>query len=1307
MDYFIPQKSPVTPSLADLTIRLPELSLRDERRLRRRLDAAGRQSDQAKQAVLLRGLGAELDTAAQRSGLRREALAALNPIDYPAELPVSARKDEIAHAINTHQVVIVAGETGSGKTTQLPKICAGLGRGIRGRIGHTQPRRLAAATVAERIAAELQVKLGEQVGYVVRHSDTISDETLIKVMTDGILLAETGRDRSLYAYDTIIIDEAHERSLNIDFLLGYLKRLLPQRPDLKLIITSATIDSEKFSRHFGGAPVLEVSGRTYPVELRYRPLTDPDEQIDRDQAQGICDAVNELTAEGPGDILVFLSGEREIRDTADALATMNLAATDVVPLFARLSVSDQHRVFREHSKRRIVLATNVAETSLTVPGVRYVIDAGTARISRFSNRTKVQRLPIEPISQASANQRAGRCGRVADGICIRLYSAADFEKRAAFTDPEIVRTNLASVILRMIAFGLGDIAAFPFLDSPDRRAVATGIALLTELGALEDPHDRSLTDIGRRLARLPVDPRFGRMILAAQQHDCVREVLIVVAGMSIQDPREQPVEHQQAAAAHHARFADPHSELIAYLNLWNHLSQSRRQLSSSRFRKLCKTEFLHYLRVREWEDVFAQLRHIATELGLTLNDEAAGPQQIHRAVLAGLLSHVGRYDSQKREYQGARGARFALPRGSSLSKKPPTWIMAAQLMETSRLWARSAASIEPEWIEPLAGHLVKRQYSEPHWSSKRAAVMGYERVTLYGLPIVTQRPVNYATVDAPLARELFIRHALVEGDWSTRHEFFHANRRLLAEVEELEERSRRRGLAAGEDVLFDFYDQRIGVDVVSGRHFDSWWKRVRRTEPELLTFDPELVRDPKADVDPDDFPLVWSTSSGTNVPMSYVFSPGDADDGVTVDVPLAALGELRSDGLAWQVPGLRHEIITTLLRSLPKPIRRGFVPIPGYVSTLLDKLPDEPGAVLREIAAELSAMSGTAIGEDAWDLDSLPSHLRTTFRVCGDGGGVLAEGKDLAELRLRLHDRVSEVLATTLANTAGVERSELRSWDFGELPQRVEHDRAGFRLTGFPALIDNGDSVAIEVLRSETEQRKAMWAGTRRLLRLVVPAPTKPVADQLGLREKLLLSSGPHRGAQDLLEDCASGAVDVLMAATLAPVWNESDFVELCDQIRTGLPDALKRVVHAVVAVLTAASELESELRTQPHASLSAALDDIRAQRDRLYYRGFVTETGLARLPDLARYLRAARHRLQKLTDAPYRDDELMVQLHQLEATYRNARATASPEAASRLDEVRWMLEELRVSYFAQTLGTKYPISEKRVLRALDAAMEV
>jgi ATP-dependent helicase HrpA len=846
-----------------------------------------------------------------RSELAESRRSAVPPVTYPPDLPVSRRKDDIAAAIRDHQVVVVAGETGSGKTTQLPKVCLELGRGVDGMIGHTQPRRLAARTVAERIAEELGVPLGEAVGYTVRFTDRASERTLVRVMTDGILLAEIQRDPMLRRYDTLILDEAHERSLNIDFLLGYLTRLLPRRPDLKVVITSATIDPERFSAHFGGAPTIEVSGRTYPVEIRYRPLVAEEAgREDRDQPQGICDAVAELCAEGPGDILVFLSGEREIRDTADALSTMDLKHTEVLPLYARLSAAEQHRVFRPHPGRRIVLATNVAETSLTVPGVRYVVDPGTARISRYSRRTKVQRLPIEPISRASGDQRAGRCGRVADGVCVRLYAEADLAARPEFTDPEILRTNLASVILQMTALGLGDVASFPFLDPPDRRSVSDGVALLHELGALDPTHDdprRRLTPLGRRLARIPLDPRLARMILEAERNGCVREVIVIAAALSIVDPRERPADRQQAAAEKHARFADPTSDFLGWLALWRHLSEQQRALSSGRFRRMCRAEFLHYLRVREWQDLDSQLRQVARQLKIRLNDEPAGPAAIHRSLLAGLLSHVGLKEGESRDYLGARGARFAIAPGSALFRTPPRWVMAAELVETSRLWARMVARIEPDDVERLAGHLVNRTWSEPRWERTRGGAVAQERVTLYGVPIVASRTVDYARIDPELSRELFLRHALVEGDWQTHHRFLAANRALLADVEDLEHRARRRDLVVDDDALFDFYEARVPADVVSSRHFDAWWKKARRTRPDLLTFTEDvLLTERAAAVSAESYPDSWRLGDLGSLPLTYRFEPGARADGVTVHVPLPALTRVAADGLDWQVPGLRE-----------------------------------------------------------------------------------------------------------------------------------------------------------------------------------------------------------------------------------------------------------------------------------------------------------------------------------------------------------------------------------------------------------------
>ncbi|MDQ1540440.1 MAG: ATP-dependent helicase HrpA, partial [Actinomycetota bacterium] len=1000
----------------------------------------------------------EPNTAVDESGsalaLRRERVPA---ISYPPLLPIVEAKDEIAAAIRDHQVVIVAGETGSGKTTQLPKICLELGRGVRGMIGHTQPRRIAARTVAERIAEELGTPLGEAVGYKVRFTDQVSPGSYIKLMTDGILLAELQQDRELSRYDTLIIDEAHERSLNVDFILGYLKQLLPRRPDLKVVVTSATIDPLRFSRHFDDAPMIEVSGRVYQVEVRYRPLVDDavaeaDDAEPRDQIQAICEAVKELTAQGSGDVLVFLSGEREIRDTAEAVRKLALPQTEVLPLYARLSAAEQHRVFEPHTERRIILATNVAETSLTVPGIRYVVDPGTARISRYSHRTKVQRLPIEPVSQASANQRKGRCGRTSDGICIRLYSESDFLSRPEFTDPEILRTNLASVILQMAALGLGDLAAFPFVEPPDRRQVNDGIQLLEELGAFEqakaDPRTR-LTALGRRLSQLPVDPRIGRMILQAADQGCVREVIVIAAALSIQDPRERPLEHQQAADDSHARFADKESDFFAYLNLWQYLREQQQELSSSRFRRLCKAEFLNFLRVREWQDVESQLRQVARTLGVRLNSSDGDRGAIHQSLLAGLLSHIGMRDVETRGYLGARGSKFAIFPGSALFKVQPRWVMAAELVETTRLWGRVVAKIEPEWAESLAAHLVLRIYSEPHWEANRGSVVAFEKVTLYGVPIVASRKVAYGRIDAELSRELFIRHALVEGDWHTPHRFFHENRALLEEVEELERRARRRDIVVDDETLFAFYDERLPADVVSGRHFDSWWKQARKRQPDLLSFAASmLVTEHAAAVAGHDYPDSWPVDD-LRLSVTYQFEPGTESDGVTVRIPVGVLNRVHADEFSWQVPGLRLDLVAALIRALPKPLRRHFVPAPNVARAALDHVdPAAGGSLLEALADELHSSTGVDVRREDFELERVPAFLRITFVVIDAAGVALGSGKDLDVLRARLAPAVREEIAQAAVS---IERTGLRGWDFDPLPASYEQRRDGLVVRGFPA----------------------------------------------------------------------------------------------------------------------------------------------------------------------------------------------------------------------------------------------------------------
>ncbi|MFI5592614.1 ATP-dependent RNA helicase HrpA [Amycolatopsis sp. NPDC051758] len=1292
-----------TPSPLDaLRARLPELMPRDEQRLRRRLDGARKARDRD---AALAQISADVDQAELRIQARRESVP---KIEYPEELPVSKLKDEIGAAIDKHQVVIVAGETGSGKTTQLPKICLELGRGIRGQIGHTQPRRLAARTVADRIASELKTELGQTVGYKVRFTDQSGQDTLVKLMTDGILLAEIQTDRSLRQYDTLIIDEAHERSLNIDFILGYLKQLLPRRPDLKVIITSATIDPERFSKHFDNAPIVEVSGRTYPVETRYRPLVDPEDpegDPERDQTQGILEAVEELCAEGPGDVLVFLSGEREIRDTADVLNRANLRNTEVLPLYARLSAADQHRVFQQHTGRRVVLATNVAETSLTVPGIKYVVDPGTARISRYSHRTKVQRLPIEPVSQASANQRKGRCGRTSDGICIRLYSEEDFEARPEFTDPEILRTNLASVILQMTSLGLGDIAAFPFVEPPDRRQISDGVGLLQELGAFDSVNtaDRRLTDTGRKLAQLPVDPRMGRMVLEAARNGCVREVMIIAAALSIQDPRERPAEKQQAADQQHARFADPTSDFLAYLNLWEYVSEQQKALSGNQFRRMCRAEYLNYLRLREWQDIFSQLRQLAKPLGISLNTNTgpADPQKVHTSLIAGLLSHIGLKDPAKGDYLGARGARFGIFPGSALFKKQPRFVMSAELVETSRLWARVNARIEPEWVEPLAGHVVKRNYSEPHWERKQGAVMATEKVTLYGVPLIADRRVNYGRIDPEMARALFIRHALVEGDWQTRHHFFAENRALLEEVEDLENRARRRDILVDDQTLYEFYDARVPADVVSVRHFDTWWKKTRHSDPDLLSFEKSmLINESAGGVREGDYPDSWT--QGTQVfKLTYQFEPGADADGVTVHIPLPVLNQVTEDGFDWQVPGLRSELVTALIKSMPKALRRNFVPAPDTAKYVLSRVSPSDGPLLEVLGRELRALRGITIPYDSWDVSSVPDHLKMTFRVVDERGKKVAEGKDISLLQLKLAPKVRETISKA-ANS--LEKAGLTKPSFGSLPRVFASTQRGHDVKAYPALVDEGASVAVRMLDTPAQQEHAMWAGTRRMLRLNLSSPMKFITRSLSNSSKLVLNRNPHGSVAALLEDCVDCAVDALMTSGGGPVFDETGFKILLEKVRAGLHPEVLAVLTEVEKILRAANDVEVQLpgTRGPAESLS----DIRSQLSGLVYPGFVTATGASRLRNVVRYLQGISRRLEKLASEPTRDLQRTADIAWITGEYQEALASLPPGTSSpALDEVRWMIEELRVSFFAQTLGTAHPVSLKRITKAIDDAL--
>ena len=1260
---------------------LRELTLRDEQRLRRQAHRL-RPGSEGSRARLDQQL-AEAQARVQR---RR---ASVPEVSYPPQLPVSARRDDLLAAIRDHQVVVVAGETGSGKTTQLPKLCLELGRGVRGAIAHTQPRRLAARTVAQRIADELDVPLGGVVGYAVRFDNRGSEDTLVRLVTDGLLLAEIRRDPLLRRYDTVIVDEAHERSLNIDFLLGCLHRILPRRPDLKLIITSATIDPERFSEHFGGAPIIEVSGRTYPVEVRYRSPGEDEELLD-----ALADTVEELLAERDGDVLAFFSGEREIRDAAEALSGRLGPSVEVLPLYSRLAAADQQKVFGRgrvgaDSRRRVILATNVAETSVTVPGIRFVVDTGLARVSRYSARLKVQRLPVEPISRASADQRKGRCGRLADGICVRLYSEDDFDARPEFTDPEVLRTNLASVILQMAALGLGEIEAFPFLEPPDRRQVRDGVALLHELQAFDPSAAEPLTPLGRNLARLPIDPRLGRMVLEADKLGCAREVAVIAAALSIQDPRERPTEQRGQADQLHARFTDRSSDFLAYVNLWNYLRSLEGELSRSQVRKRCKAEFLHYLRVREWQDLVAQLEDAAHEAGVTFNDAPAGAPEIHAAVLSGLLSHLGMKDGGTREYTGARGAKFAIFPGSVLARRGPTWVMVAELVETTRLWGRTAAAVDIRQVETLAEHLVKRSYGEPRWDRRRAAAIASERVTLYGLAIVGSRTVQYGRIDQAAARGLFIRRALVEGDWDQRHAFMRENERRVEEVEALEARARRRNLLASEQERAAFLDERVPAHIVSGSHFDRWWKRTRQSQPTLLDYPMDMLVE--GDVAPDDRdrPSHWiQPQPPLELALSYRFDPGSSADGVEVHVPLASLGAARDVGFEWLVPAFRTELVKALLRALPKLVRRVLVPIPDTAAALLADITPGSGPLLQVLADAIERLRGVRIAATDWSLDDLPAHLRMTFSVEDEDGAVLASGRSLDALR----DQLRPALTARLEHAEpALARHGMRDFDVDSLPRTVDL-AGGTGLRGFPALVDEGDAVGIRVCETTGEQADTMARGTRRLLALTIASPRRWVTGELSMQLTLALTAAPHDTSEAVIEDATNAALDMLIAGGGGPAWDAGAFAALQDHVRGGLRPTTLGTLVAFGQILEAARAVRERLDTLPaSAAFGPARRDVARQLGRLVYPGMLAATGLARLADVERYLRAAAQRLERLASHVVADGERMTAIHELEA-----------QAAGRRD-VRWLIEEVRVAELAPGAHVRRGATVKRVREALAA----
>ncbi|MGS2720086.1 ATP-dependent RNA helicase HrpA [Paraglaciecola aestuariivivens] len=1293
--------NPIT--IKQLAVQLKDCLSKDYFRLKSRLNRAAHLPQEQLQLYLDK-LAKDIDQSIQSYQLR---LAQKPELNFPA-LPVSDKKDEIAQAISHHQVVIIAGETGSGKTTQIPKICLELGRGIKGLIGHTQPRRLAARTVANRIAEELNSPLGQQVGFKIRFSDQVSDSTYIKLMTDGILLAEIQRDKFLNDYDTIIIDEAHERSLNIDFILGYLKQLLPKRPDLKLIITSATIDPQRFSKHFDDAPIIEVSGRTYPVEMRYRDF----EGQDFDQTQSIIEAVNELMREAPGDILVFLSGEREIRDTAEALNKQQYRHTEVLPLYARLSHAEQNRVFAAHSARRIVLATNVAETSLTVPGIKYVIDPGTARISRYSVRSKVQRLPIEAISQASANQRAGRCGRVSNGICIRLYSEQDYLSRDLFTDPEILRTNLASVILQMMSLGLGKIDAFPFVQPPDTRSINDGFKLLEELGAIDITKGRSkLSQKGRQLARLPIDPRYARMVIEAEQQNCVNEIIVIAAGLSIQDPKERPQDKKQKADLMHSEFTNKESDFLGLLQLWQSFREQQQNLSSNQLRTWCKTHFINFMRMREWQDIVSQLKKSVAELGFGISAQAADYQAIHSAIAAGLLSHIGNKDKD-REYLGARNSRFMIFPGSGLAKSQPKWTMVAELVETAHLFGRVAAKIEPHWIEPLASHLIKTEYSEPHWSKKQGAVQAFEKVSLYGLVLVSQRRKNYSQIDPQVSHEIFVREALVNGETKLNFAFLQHNQQQVLSIEALEDKSRRRDLLVDEEALIDFYREKIPSTICTEAGFKKWWKKQTAIDPKLLDFDPQaLLKKGTQHVDEYSFPEVFRQDNLT-LGLAYHFDPKDEDDGVSLLVPLGVLNQVSNQGLDWLIPGLRHELIVALIKALPKSQRRNFVPAPNYADACLSDMQEvdkngQPIGFLTALSLKLKRMTGCEIPESDWPIDKLPKHLRFNIKVLDEKGKLVAQGRDLAALQQQLQGKVKQSLQQVA--TPELEQSGLTQWTINDLPEEFVNDAGGYQIKAFPALVNEGKSVSVKLFDQPHLAESAHKLGVRKLVLLAIPSPVKYLQEKLPNKAKLGLYFNPFGQIKALIDDCINAGIDQLVhkyqVQHQVQIRNQAHFNACCDFVRQDINETVLVIAQQVEQGLTIAHQINKKLKGKVPLNLIYAHGHIKSQLDSLVYQDFVADIGAEKLADWQRYIKAIAKRLEKLPVDPTKDKLHQLNIEKAEQAYQAKchKIPANQAKPKELTEVKWMLHELHVSFFAQQLGTPSPISVKRILNHLES----
>ncbi|HLV77101.1 MAG TPA: ATP-dependent RNA helicase HrpA [Marinobacter sp.] len=1251
--------------------------------------------DQKELEKMARWLDQGMDKVQKRQALHK-------PATFPETLPVSARVDDITRAITGHQVVIIAGETGSGKTTQIPKICLNMGRGIRGLIGHTQPRRIAARSVSARIAEELGEQVGQQVGYQVRFTDNTSEATRVKVMTDGILLAEVQHDRFLDKYDTLIIDEAHERSLNIDFLLGYLRQLLPKRPDLKVIITSATIEVDRFSEFFQNAPIIEVSGRTYPVEVRYRPLAGDEDDRDQSWNDGVLDALEEIEQherqhkQPPGDVLVFLPGEREIRALSKTLRHAELRHTEVLPLYSRLSNQEQNRVFQSHRGRRIVLSTNVAETSLTVPGIRYVIDTGVARISRYSVRSKIQRLPIEPVSQASANQRAGRCGRVAPGICFRLYDEADYLNRPEFTDPEILRTNLASVILQMANSGLGEIRDFPFLEAPDRRQVNDGYKLLEELGAVDEK--RRLSRLGRTMARLPLDPRLARMLITAAEQGSLAEVLVIIAGLTVQDPRERPQDKQQAADQAHAPFNDKESDFATLLNIWNWYEEQRQELSQNQLKKLCQKNFLSWMRMREWRDIHRQLALICREQKLAINEQPASYSDIHKAILAGLLGQIA-VKIERREYLATRNRKVAIFPGSKVAKTAPKWIVAAEIVETSKVFARMVAAIQPEWVEPLAGHIVKHHYFEPHWQQKRAQVMGYEKVTLYGLDIVPRRLMAYAKVDPAACRDLFIRRALVEGDYHSRAPFIARNREMLDTVENLEKKTRRRDLLVDDEVLVAFYDERLPPDIVSGRHFEAWWKGLSAGELKALELtEADVLQRPLDQSAGEQFPdyLEWE---GVKYPLSYEFEPTSERDGVTVNVPLMALKQIPARRLEWLVPGLLREKCIALVKGLPKSLRRNFVPVPDFVDAALANLQPGNEPLALKLGEQLRRMTGVQIDPLSWPDEELPRHLRMNLRVTGNKGSTIAEGRSADELQARLEGRAEEALASaTRDDKDELSGGDYPDWQFGTLPEQVHTEKGGMQITVYPALEDLGKTVreirCLDRLTAEDTTRQAV----ARLLVNRFGSILSELDRKLPKFRQSALMFAPVGQARGLLDDLVLSAVMEHFLPGELPRSKQA-FEQLYDEHRGDFIPALEAADERLHQAMLGYQSVARHLKGKINLAMANSMADLKFQLQHLVYPGFLVATPAQWLARFGVYFEAALMRLEKMPREMGREREFLHTMAPLWSRYTTKREQQRRQGVRdpELELYRWMLEEFRVSFFAQQLGTAMTVSVKRL----------